>query len=202
MRNWSRFTPPVAIVLLASLIVLAGPTTPLSVAAGLLAAALAVGAWSVVRRPASLPGPAQPSPADARDRTGIEVLARAIDGRDGRTPDHATRMQIYAAGLARAARLPAADIEGIRLAALVRDIGKLAVPVHVLSRSETLTSEEMAAIKTHPVVGAELVRDLDDTFPLSAVVRSHHERWDGAGYPDGLHGTDIPLGARIVGLVE
>ena len=202
MRNWSRFTPPVAIVLLASLIVLAGPTTPLSVAAGLLAAALAVGAWSVVRRPASLPGPAQPSPADARDRTGIEVLARAIDARDGRTPDHATRMQIYAAGLARAARLPAADIEGIRLAALVRDIGKLAVPVHVLSRSETLTSEEMAAIKTHPVVGAELVRDLDDTFPLSAVVRSHHERWDGAGYPDGLHGTDIPLGARIVGLVE
>ena len=202
MRNWSRFTPLIAIALLASLILLARLTTPVPVAAGLLAAALARGAWRVTRQPARLQGTDQPEAGHATDRAGIEALARAIDARDGRTPNHATRMQVYAAGLACAAGLPATDIERIRLAALVRDVGKLAVPVHVLWRREPLTTEELAAIKTHPVVAAELVGGLDDAFPLAAVVRSHHERWDGMGYPDGLRGTAIPLGARVVGLVE
>jgi len=202
MGNWSRITPLVAIALLASLILLTLLTGWVAVGAGLLAAALALGAWSVAWQPTRLRRPNQPDSRDATGRAGIEALARAIDARDGRMPDHATRMQVHAAGLARAAGLPPTDIEGIRLAALVRDVGKLAVPVQILSRSEPLSTEELAAIKTHPVVGAELVRSLDDAFPLAAVVRSHHERWDGRGYPDGLHGTDIPLGARIVGLVE
>ena len=160
MRNWSRFTPLIAIALLASLILLARLTTPVPVAAGLLAAALALGAWRVTRQPARLQGTDQPEAGHATDRAGIEALARAIDARDGRTPNHATRMQVYAAGLARAAGLPATDIERIRLAALVRDVGKLAVPVHVLWRREPLTTEELAAIKTHPVVAAELVGGL------------------------------------------
>jgi diguanylate cyclase (GGDEF)-like protein len=202
MGTWSRFAALVAIALLVGLVLLPRTTTPVSVVAGLLAATLALGAWTAARRPAKLGGPAHPRPGDTTADKGIAVLAKAIDARDGRTPDHAGRMQIYAAGLARAAGLPATDIEGIRLAALIRDVGKLAVPVHVLSRSEPLTTAEMTVIKTHPVVGAELVRNLDDTFTLSAVVRSHHERWDGMGYPDGLHGVNIPLGARIVGLVE
>ena len=202
MGGWSRFTPLVAIALLGSLIMLARLTTPVAVGAGLLAAALALGAWGVARRPTRLRGTGQPDSGDATDWAGIEALARAIDARDGRTPDHATRMQVYAAGLARAAGLAATDIEGVRLAALVRDVGMLAVPVHLLSRPEPLTTEEVATIRTHPVVGAELVRGLDDAFPLAAVVRGHHERWDGMGYPDGLLGTGIPLGARIVGLVE
>ena len=202
MGDWSRFTPLVAIALLAGLILLAALTAPLAVGAGLLAAALALGAWSIAWQPARLRRPDQPDSGDETGRAGIEALARAIDARDGRTPDHATRMQVHAAGLARAAGLPPTDIEGIRLAALVRDVGKLAVPVQILSRPEPLSTEDLAAIKTHPVVGGELVRCLDDAFPLAAVVRSHHERWDGMGYPDGLHGTDIPLGARIVGLVE
>ena len=119
--------------------------------------------------------------------------------------DHPTMphgYKVYAAGLARAMELPAAEVEGIRLAALVRDIGKLAVPVHVLSRVEPLAPDELAAVKIHPVVSAELISGLDTAFPLSAVVRGHHERWDGMGYPDGLRGTDIPLGSRIVGLIE
>jgi diguanylate cyclase (GGDEF)-like protein len=202
MRDWSRFTPLVAVALLASLILLARVTAPVAVGAGLLAAALALGAWNIAWQPARLRKPDPPDAGDATGRAGIEALARAIDARDGRMPDHATRMQVHAAALARAAGLPPTDVEGIRLAALVRDVGKLAVPVQVLARPEPLSSEELTAIKTHPVVGAELVRCLDDAFPLSAVVRSHHERWDGTGYPDGLRGTDIPLGARIVGLVE
>ena len=203
MGDWSRFTPLVAIALLASLILLARLTTPVAVGAGLLAAVLALGAWSVARQPTPpRQRTGQPDSGAATDRAGIEALARAIDARDGRTPEHATRMQVYAAGLARAAGLSATDIEGVRLAALVRDVGKLAVPVHLLSRPESLTTEEVATIRTHPVVGAELVGGLDDAFPLAAVVRGHHERWDGMGYPDGLLGTAIPLGARIVGLVE
>ena len=203
MGDWSRFTPLVAIALLASLILLARLTTPVAVGAGLLAAVLALGAWSVARQPTPpRQRTGQPDSGAATDRAGIEALARAIDARDGRTPEHATRMQVYAAGLARAAGLSATDIEGVRLAALVRDVGKLAVPVYLLSRPESLTTEEVATIRTHPVVGAELVGGLDDAFPLAAVVRGHHERWDGMGYPDGLLGTAIPLGARIVGLVE
>ena len=172
MGDWSRFTPLVAVALLASLILLALLTAPVAVGAGLLAAALALGAWSIAWQPTR---PDQPDSRDATGRAGIEALARAIDARDGRMPDHATRMQVHAAALARAAGLPPADIDGIRLAALVRDVGKLAVPVQILSRSEPLSTEELAAIKTHPIVGAELVRSLDDAFPLAAVVRSHHE---------------------------
>ncbi len=199
---WSRFMPLIAIALLASLILLARATTPLAVGSGLLAAALGLGVWSAWRRHAPLGRDDQPDSGTTTARTGIEALARAIDARDGRPPDHATRMQVYAAGLALAMELPAAEIEGIRLAALVRDIGKLAVPVHVLSRVAPLAPDELAAVKIHPVVGAELVCGLDTAFPLSAVVRGHHERWDGTGYPDGLRGTGIPLGSRIVGLIE
>ena len=200
--TWSRFTPLFAIALLTSLIVLARLTTPLSVGAGLLAAALALAAWRLARRPDPRRDRGGAPSGASTARSTLEVLARAIDAREGRTPDHATRMQIYAAGLARTVGVPDRDIESIRLAALIRDVGKLAVPVHVLTRSAPLATEEVAAIRTHPVVGAELVRDIDATSPLAAIVRGHHERWDGLGYPDGLHGAGIPLGARIVGLVE
>ena len=202
MGDWSRFTPLLAVALLAGLVLLANLTTPVAVGAGLVTAALALGAERITRQSARRRGASPPPSGGATGLAGVEALARAIDAKDGRAPDHATRMQIYAAGLARAMGLPATDIEGIRLVALVRDVGKLAVPEHILSRSEPLTPEELATIKTHPVVGAELVRDLDRTFPVAAVVRSHHERWDGMGYPDGLRGTSIPMGARIVGLVE
>ena len=206
MGNWSRFTPLFAIGLLASLVLLANLTTPATVGAGVLAAILTLGAWRATRRPSQVRAtdPRHPEAALGAPNglPAIEALTRAIDAKDGRAPDHATRMGVYAAGLARAVGLPAADIGGIRLAALVRDVGKLAVPEHLLSRSEALTPEELATIRTHPVVGAELVRDLDGGFAVSAVVRSHHERWDGLGYPDGLRGGSIPIGARIVGLVE
>ena len=202
MGHWSRFTPLFAIALLASLILLASLTTPVAVGAGLVAAVLGLGAWRVTQQFGRLGGTDSPHSGAASGLAAIEALTRAIDAKDGRAPDHATRMQIYAAGLARAVGLPAAAIEGIRLAALVRDVGKLAVPEHILSRSEPLTTEELATIKTHPVVGAELVRDLDGAFSVSEAVRSHHERWDGLGYPDGLAGTSVPIGARIVGLVE
>ncbi len=202
MGDWSRFTPLFAIALLASLILLVSLTMPVAVGAGLVAAVLALGAWYVARQFGRLGKTDSPQSGAVSGLAAIEALTRAIDAKDGRAPDHATRMRIYAAGLARAAGLPVAAIEGIGLAALVRDVGKLAVPEHILSRSEPLTTEELATIKTHPVVGAELVRDLDGAFSVSEVVRSHHERWDGLGYPDGLAGTSVPIGARIVGLVE
>ena len=202
MGAWSRVTPLVAIALLAALILLARLTTPVAVGAGLLAAILALGAWSLARRPPRPAGAGPQHHGDVAARAGIEALARAIDARDGRMPDHATRMQVYASGLARAVGLCETEVEHIRLAALIRDVGTLAVPEHTLSCPEPLTAQELATVRTHPVTGGELVRGLDTTYPLSAVVRGHHERWDGMGYPDGLRGTDIPVGARIVGLVE
>jgi len=196
---WSRFMPLVSIALVASLILLARATTPLAVGTGLLAAALGLSVWGTWRRGtwrrrARLGGDGQLDSGPTTARTGIQALARAIDARDGRPPDHATRIQVYAAGLARAMELPAAEVEGIRLAALVRDIGKLAVPVHVLSRVEPLAPDELAAVKIHPAVSAELISGLDTAFPLSAVVRGHHERWDGMGDPDGLRGNRYPPG--------
>jgi diguanylate cyclase (GGDEF)-like protein/putative nucleotidyltransferase with HDIG domain len=132
----------------------------------------------------------------------IEALARAIDAKDQTTQMHIRRVQVYAAGLARAAGLSEPDIQGVKTAALLHDIGKLAVPEHILSKPGPLTQEEFQKIRIHPQVGAEIIAAVPFPYPVAPLILSHHERWDGKGYPQGLAGEAIPRGARILTIVD
>jgi len=132
----------------------------------------------------------------------IEALARAIDAKDQNTQMHIRRVQMYAAGLAKAVSLSPAAIQGVKTAALLHDIGKLAVPEHILSKPGPLTQEEFQKIRIHPEVGAEIIAGVPFPYPVAPIILSHHERWDGKGYPQGLKGEEIPIGARILTIVD
>ncbi len=132
----------------------------------------------------------------------VEALALAIDAKDQTAQTHIRRVQSYAAGLARAVGMTENDVQGVRTAALLHDIGKLAVPEHILSKPGPLTQEEFQKIRVHPQVGAEIIAAVPFPYPVSPLILSHHERWDGKGYPSGLKGDEIPLGARILAVVD
>ena len=132
----------------------------------------------------------------------IEALALAIDAKDQMAHDHIRRVQIYATGLARALGMSDSEIHGVKTAALLHDVGKLAVPEHILVKQGPLTAEEFQKVRVHPQVGAEIVGRVPFPYPVAPIILSHHERWDGRGYPDGLRGKDIPLGARILSVVD
>jgi len=132
----------------------------------------------------------------------IEALALAIDAKDQTTGDHVHRVRVYALELARDLNLSAADTDALRAAAVLHDIGKLAVPEHIISKPGKLTPEEFEKMKIHPIVGAEILEQVEFPYPVVPIVRSHHERWDGTGYPDGLKGEEIPIGARILAAVD
>ena len=132
----------------------------------------------------------------------IEALARAIDAKDQPTQSHIRRVQSYATGLAKAVGLSEEDIQGVKTAALLHDIGKLAVPEHILSKPGPLTQEEFQKIRIHPQVGAEIIAAVPFPYPVAPLILSHHERWDGKGYPQGIGGEDIPMGARILTIVD
>ena len=132
----------------------------------------------------------------------IEVLALAIEAKDQTTHDHLQRVRVYATELARELKLSTDEIEALHAASLLHDIGKLAVPEHIVSKPGRLTPEEFAKMKIHPVVGAKLLEQVDFPYPVVPIVRAHHEKWDGSGYPDGLKGEEIPIGARILSAVD
>jgi len=132
----------------------------------------------------------------------IEALALAIDAKDQTAQSHVRRVQVYAAGLARALGMTDNEIQGVKTAALLHDIGKLAVPEHILSKPGPLTQEEFQKIRIHPQVGAEIINGVPFPYPVAPLILSHHERWDGKGYPTGLKGEEIPLGARILAVVD
>jgi diguanylate cyclase (GGDEF)-like protein/putative nucleotidyltransferase with HDIG domain len=133
----------------------------------------------------------------------IEALARAIDAKDQTSQTHIRRVQVYAVGLARAVGLTEYDdVQSVKTAALLHDIGKLAVPEHILSKPGPLTQEEFQKIRMHPKVGAEIIAAVPFPYPVAPLILSHHERWDGKGYPAGLRGEEIPLGARILAVVD
>ena len=131
-----------------------------------------------------------------------EALALAIEAKGGSTPEHIQSIQQYAAMLAEAVGLSDADIQALRTAALLHDIGNMAVPEHILSKPDALTPEEFERVKIHPRVGADILRRVPFCAPVSDLVLCHHERWDGLGYPAGLAGEDIPLGARILSIAD
>lgn len=132
----------------------------------------------------------------------IEALALAIDAKDETTHDHLQRVQVYALELGRELGLKPEEMEALRAASMLHDIGKLAVPEHIISKPGRLTPEEFDKMKIHPVVGAEILERVRFPYPVVPIVRSHHERWDGAGYPDRLKGEEIPMGARILAVVD
>ena len=135
-------------------------------------------------------------------RETIEALAVAINAKDAVTHDHVLRVQIYAAGVARALGCAPDEIEALKAGALLHDIGKIAVPDHILNKPGKLTAAEFEKMKIHPIAGAQILSRVEFPYPIVPVVRHHHERWDGNGYPDGLRGEDIPLTARILAVVD
>ena len=133
----------------------------------------------------------------------VETLATAIDAKDEVTHGHIRRVQAAAVGLAR--ELGITDdlsLKAIEAAALLHDTGKIAVPEHILNKPGKLTPAEFEKMKLHAPIGAEILSSIDFPYPVVPIVRHHHESWDGTGYPDRLSGLDIPIGARILSVVD
>ena len=132
----------------------------------------------------------------------IEGLAMAIEAKDQNTHDHLFRVRHYVKSIGEALHLEKLDMQALETAAFLHDIGKLAVPEHIINKPGKLTPEEFEKMKIHPVVGADILERVRFPYPVVPIVRSHHEWWNGTGYPDGLHGADIPIGARILTVVD
>lgn len=132
----------------------------------------------------------------------IETLALAIDAKDDTTAAHLRRVQIYASEIGKELNLPPSEMKALDAAALLHDVGKLAVPEYIISKPGKLTEEEFEKMKVHPVVGAEILERVQFPYPVVPIVRAHHEKYDGTGYPDGLAGEEIPIGARILSAVD
>ena len=139
--------------------------------------------------------------ADLHLRT-IQALALAIDARDGTTFGHLRRVQVYAREMGRELGIPEQERRALDAAALLHDIGKLAVPEHIISKPGKLTPEEFEKMKVHPIVGAEILESVQFPYPVVPIVRAHHEKWNGSGYPYGLKAERIPIGARILAAVD
>jgi diguanylate cyclase (GGDEF)-like protein/putative nucleotidyltransferase with HDIG domain len=131
-----------------------------------------------------------------------EALATAIDAKDQTTHCHVRRVQIYAAGMGEVFGLAPNEIAALKAGALLHDIGKLAVPPHILNKPGPLTPAEFEKMKIHTVVGAQILGRVDFPYPVIPIVRHHHEQWDGRGYPDRLRGEQIPITARIISVVD
>ena len=132
----------------------------------------------------------------------VESLAIAIDAKDQTTPGHVRRTRVYAAELGKLLGVSDAESEALKAGALLHDIGKLAVPDYILNKPGRLTPSEFEKMKVHAVVGGDIIRRVGFPYPVEEIVRCHHERWDGTGYPAGLKGEQIPLVARIISVVD
>jgi putative nucleotidyltransferase with HDIG domain len=132
----------------------------------------------------------------------IEALALAIEAKDQTTGEHLQRVRVYAMELAKELGLSEDETEALKAASVLHDIGKLAVPEHIISKPGKLTPEEFEKMKIHPIVGAEILEQVNFPYPVVPIVRAHHEKWDGSGYPSGLAGEAIPIGARILAAVD
>ncbi|HEV2591608.1 MAG TPA: HD domain-containing phosphohydrolase [Gaiellaceae bacterium] len=134
--------------------------------------------------------------------TLASALANAIEARDSYLHGHCERLASLAVRIAEDVGLDADEVEAIRLGAVLHDVGKIGIPDRVLLKPGPLDKDERAIVQQHPLIGDRLLEPLDLLAPARPIVRHHHERWDGAGYPDGLAGEDIPLSARIVAVAD
>src|SRR5438309_3865584 len=132
----------------------------------------------------------------------IESLATAIDAKDQTTHGHVRRTQIYASEMGRLLKVGEQELRALFAGALLHDIGKLAVPEYILNKPGKLTESEFAKMKIHPTVGGDILKRVNFPYPVEDIVRYHHEKWDGSGYPKGLKAQAIPLVARIISVVD
>jgi ribonuclease P protein subunit RPR2 len=132
----------------------------------------------------------------------VRALSNAVEARDAYTGKHAERVAAYGIAVARALGIPHPDAPELEFGFLLHDIGKVAIPDAILYKPDALTSEERQLMARHPVIGAEILGGIEFLQEAAAVVRSHHERWDGTGYPDRLRGEDIPLMARVFAVAD
>ncbi len=132
----------------------------------------------------------------------IEGLAMAIEAKDQGTHRHLLRVRVYVAELGKLMGLEKPLMQALLIASFLHDIGKLAVPEHIINKPGKLTRKEFDKMKIHPVVGADILERVRFPYPVVPIVRSHHEAWDGSGYPDGLKGEEIPIGARLLTAVD
>jgi ribonuclease P protein subunit RPR2 len=132
----------------------------------------------------------------------VRALSNAVEARDAYTGKHAERVTAYGLEIARVVGMSVEDSPELEFGFLLHDIGKVAIPDAILYKPEALTESERALMQQHPVIGAAIVRGIDFLAGAVPVVRSHHERWDGAGYPDGLRGDEIPLAARAFAVAD
>jgi diguanylate cyclase (GGDEF)-like protein/putative nucleotidyltransferase with HDIG domain len=132
----------------------------------------------------------------------LEMLAMAIDAKDDVTHDHIQRVKHFARRMGEIIGLSEMEIEALKAGALLHDIGKIGVPAYILNKPGKLTEHEFEQMKMHTIIGADMLSNVDFRYPVVPIVRHHHERWDGRGYPDGLKEEDIPITARILTLVD
>ncbi|HKA17642.1 MAG TPA: HD domain-containing phosphohydrolase [Blastocatellia bacterium] len=132
----------------------------------------------------------------------LEMLAMAIDAKDDVTHDHIQRVKLFARRMGEAVGLSELEIEALKAGALLHDIGKIGVPAYILNKPGKLTEHEFEQMKMHTIIGADMLSNVDFRYPVVPIVRHHHERWDGRGYPDGLKSEAIPITARILTLVD
>jgi ribonuclease P protein subunit RPR2 len=132
----------------------------------------------------------------------VRALSNAVEKRDAYTSKHAERVAAYGMEVARALGLPMAEQPEIEFGFLLHDIGKVAIPDAILWKPESLTDKERAIVADHPLIGSEIISGISFLGDAALVVRSHHERWDGTGYPDGLSGEEIPLAARVFAVAD
>jgi putative two-component system response regulator len=130
------------------------------------------------------------------------ALANAIEAREASLQGHCERLASLAERIATELRLDRTELENVRIGAILHDIGKIGIPDRILLKPGALEPDEMAVMRTHTVIGDGILEPLDLLDGVRGVVRHHHERWDGAGYPDGLAGAGIPLAARIVSVAD
>jgi len=198
--------PVVAGVIATGVWLLRGPTVPAWVAFLLasVAAGAAALAYHLHTKGRTALGDAQRQHHRASDTwlATVEALARAIEARARSSRTDIRRELAYAVEMARTFGMPAQEIEGVRMAALLHDVGKLGVPDHILTKKGTLTPEETGKVRIHSQLGADIIADVPFPYPVVPLVLCHHERWDGSGYPAGISGSDIPLGARILSVVD
>ncbi len=139
---------------------------------------------------------------EALHRHTLETLAVAIETRDNTTQMHLRRVQVYALAVGQELGLSDAELQSLNIAALLHDIGKLGIPDHILLKPGPLTAEEWEKMKTHAMIGAEMLSRMRYPDSVLAIVKAHHEKWNGGGYPLGLSGEAIPIGARILSAVD